>query len=953
MELPELLKQTLKENLLIALIDILPNTTLQQKLLLFLNEQNNEYTTIYRYFHIKKTLYERKLELEATNITPKTVQKQIHNEFKTAAGPTNTHYKLRAAFRLYDLFNTCENVLQNLILQPIKVQYIGKLTELKFQQFSDQITSIILDHYLDITDNTWTLMELSLEEEIMLSRTNINKHYLKVAESENIGANHLGFVKSLFQQYSQQLGLNSNYYPAKSTFNFYINDKITECLGETVNIEAAREYFYTELFQHTNLPKNYSFTPIIREINQTIEKYTQQQFFIIYADKGKGRLQTPAVMLKGIQLSIWKKQRIEAPTAPSYYYTSGSAINITSVSASISNTISTFGQFPFQNFGTTTPWELSEEKEEEKLEDQEFTYQNPITENPEFETLNLQNQQNLNLINKPQDFNAFKVEFLRYFNNNNSINHLVNTFTTIKQGETETVTTYLEHFHRNLCQIQAIDTNYFTAPQILNQFIYGLCSSILQHVCPLHLSTLQEAVTCARDFKSAESKANHAHTINLVMNESSKLDSKLKQFSDSINQKLEGYLANNRAIYQSPQQHSELPPKSRPISNHLPAHNAAANLSTTSILTSNLLAAATNNLSTTTTSHLLAAASSNLSTPINLDAAPKFIMVVHQLIPSSSNPPSGLRSQNSGTSATQNPNFQNYLSLLVIPEDTTSNHSETNQQVILTSNISPVTVTNNESLAAIFLFELEEPFPLILFSGAALEEKPITAMYTDAKVDGHPIKLILDSSSADSIITKQLMNQLGHQVDWTASTRIITADGTTKTPIGEIDDFSIEVNGIVTPIKILVIEAIQYQALVGNNWLVKTNTVLDWTTQELQLTMCGHFKATNTTTPLIDFKEESQNLPEKHTKSGNGKKTKKIKGKEKKEKKRPSKPPSLIIPTLYHNDLTIVDLSLYASIAARSCRQWAHAVATIRNIQWQLSSIAAHASLNALGDQNI
>ncbi|KAG9284272.1 hypothetical protein G9A89_002082 [Geosiphon pyriformis] len=139
-KLPELLKQALKENLLIAPIDIPPNVTIQQKLLLCLNEQNNEYTFIYRYFHIGKTLYKRKLELKATNITSEAIQKQIHNEFKTAAGSTNTCYKLRAAFRLYDLFTTCKNVLQNPILQPMKVQYIGKLTELKFQQFSDQIT---------------------------------------------------------------------------------------------------------------------------------------------------------------------------------------------------------------------------------------------------------------------------------------------------------------------------------------------------------------------------------------------------------------------------------------------------------------------------------------------------------------------------------------------------------------------------------------------------------------------------------------------------------------------------------------------------------------------------------------------------------------------------------------------------------------------------------------------
>ncbi|KAG9294411.1 hypothetical protein G9A89_001916 [Geosiphon pyriformis] len=51
------------------------------------------------------------------------------------------------------------------------------------------------------------------------------------------------------------------------------------------------------------------------------------------------------------------------------------------------------------------------------------------------------------LVNKPQDFNVFKAEFLRYFSNNNSINRLVNTFTTMKQKETEAVTTYLGRFY--------------------------------------------------------------------------------------------------------------------------------------------------------------------------------------------------------------------------------------------------------------------------------------------------------------------------------------------------------------------------------------------------------------------------------------------------------------------------------------------------------------------------
>ncbi|KAG9287784.1 hypothetical protein G9A89_017379 [Geosiphon pyriformis] len=91
-----------------------------------------------------------------------------------------------------------------------------------------------------------------------------------------------------------------------------------------------------------------------------------------------------------------------------------------------SNTTSAFGQFPFQSkqrkaellgpygmyfkgfnlrssmpsrlqsplslpdFGISDLWEVmeSKEKEEKEAKNQEFTYQNPITENPKFETLN-------------------------------------------------------------------------------------------------------------------------------------------------------------------------------------------------------------------------------------------------------------------------------------------------------------------------------------------------------------------------------------------------------------------------------------------------------------------------------------------------------------------------------------------------------------------------------------
>ncbi|KAG9303591.1 hypothetical protein G9A89_018487 [Geosiphon pyriformis] len=306
-------------------------------------------------------------------------------------------------------------------------------------------------------------------------------------------------------------------------------------------------------------------------------------------------------------------------------------------------------------------------------------------------------------------------------------------------------------------------------------------------------------------------------------------------------------------------------PKSR--SNYLPTNDGVTNLSTTSISNSSL--SNTCNLSTTATSNLSVVTLSNLLTPTtNSNTATK---LASKQTPKAENDTTKLAIGNSspltdsqfnlGTGATQNLNFQNYLSLLITPEDASANNLESTQKQPLTSNIPSVTITEDKFLTTIFPFKFEKTTATPLFSGAAFEAKPITAIYMDAKVNGQSIKLILDSSSAGSIITQQLIDQLSHQVDYTASARIITANGVTKTPISEIDEFPFEVNDIITPIKVLVMEATQYQALVGNDWLFKTNAVLDWMMQELQLninTTCGHFKVPLREELLIELEEEEK-----------------------------------------------------------------------------------------------
>ncbi|KAG9305122.1 hypothetical protein G9A89_007762 [Geosiphon pyriformis] len=678
-----------------------------------------------------------------------------------------------------------------------------------------------------------------LKPQIIISPTTLIQ---TVAEFEETETNHLGFAKFLFQYYCQHLGLTNNHLSTELAFNFYVNKRISYLLEVPVETNSARENFYNKLIQNTSLLANYNFTTILTEINKEIEIHTQQRYPIIYANKGKGKLQTPVVTPQRIQPPIWKKTRVELPTNPSYYYTPRSAINILSIDTSTSNITSTFGQFSFQIIAINSlsvvqrqqpPLQLQVQlplQAPQQLNLNQMAYA-PITKLKKFTGEENNTQVWLNNVEKAIAVNGWDdtraMQAIPYFlqdtadlwyqnlaNKPQDFNHQLvgNTFTTIKQGENEAVTTYLRHFHKNLHQIQTIQADYFTVPQILNQFIKGLCSSILQQVHPIHLADLQAAVTNARDFEAAELKANHAQAINLVINGSSELDSKLKQFSNSINQKLEEYLADNYTIYQISHIHhpppinngnrkcvfattvikdrkptirklilksqllvsnSELLTQSNIILTKLHIYNAAANLSTTNLLANN-----THHLSLAVPTHLSTAALSNLSTPTNTGTATKLI--------SKWNPKA-----ETDTTKLEIDDSNPLTNLQFINATIRISTIEFGHQVYPKSKCSTIfkssgylrrpTITNNKSLVVIFPFELEETLVTPLFSGATLKKKPITAMYTNATVN----------------------DQLGHRVDQTASARIIMANGATKTPIGKIDDFSFEVNDIITSIKVL------------------------------------------------------------------------------------------------------------------------------------------------------
>ncbi|KAG9287751.1 hypothetical protein G9A89_004154 [Geosiphon pyriformis] len=205
------------------------------------------------------------------------------------------------------------------------------------------------------------------------------------------------------------------------------------------------------------------------------------------------------------------------------------------------------------------------------------------------------------------------------------------------------------------------------------------------------------------------------------------------------------------------------------------------------------------------------------------------------------NPNNQLVLQNSGQ---QRPNhYHTQSSYLIILEESDFQQSALSEGKVAafrsnsSNNTIPLAqIAQNANLSNIFSFEFEaNESPFLLSNAAANEQRAITAMYTEATVKRKPIQLILNSGLAGSIITYQLMQQLQRTVDRSVQTVIVTADGIKKTPVRKIDNFPFTIDGITILVKVLVMNAPQYQALIGNDWLLKANANLNWETQELKI----------------------------------------------------------------------------------------------------------------------
>ena len=85
------------------------------------------------------------------------------------------------------------------------------------------------------------------------------------------------------------------------------------------------------------------------------------------------------------------------------------------------------------------------------------------------------------------------------------------------------------------------------------------------------------------------------------------------------------------------------------------------------------------------------------------------------------------------------------------------------------------------------------------------------------KIRNKSYSAIIDSGASISIISYQIVKELGLKIDTCSSSLIVSATGPSIRPLGIIKDLPIEIKGITISIDVEVIDATSYSLLLGND----------------------------------------------------------------------------------------------------------------------------------------
>jgi len=131
-------------------------------------------------------------------------------------------------------------------------------------------------------------------------------------------------------------------------------------------------------------------------------------------------------------------------------------------------------------------------------------------------------------------------------------------------------------------------------------------------------------------------------------------------------------------------------------------------------------------------------------------------------------------------------------------------------------------------------------------------KKKSTSLYYDAIIKHIKFSLIIDSGSARSIMSLNLLKDLDMEITQASRTVMINVNGERRRPLGAVSDIPLEIAGQIIPFDAIITESNSYSAIVGNDWLRKTKANINY--KDNTMTIYWNNK-------VITVKIESQQLP--------------------------------------------------------------------------------------------
>lgn len=140
------------------------------------------------------------------------------------------------------------------------------------------------------------------------------------------------------------------------------------------------------------------------------------------------------------------------------------------------------------------------------------------------------------------------------------------------------------------------------------------------------------------------------------------------------------------------------------------------------------------------------------------------------------------------------------------------------------------------------------------------DDETTTAAKVTLRVNGKIQTAIVDSGAATSIITKALLDRLGHQIDRPSKLIVVTANGARTKSLGIVNALPVSIGKMNVSTAFQVLESKDEVLILGNEWLREMNAIMDWEQSTLTIRnkdKIARIPITFTKTAKVDAWEDS------------------------------------------------------------------------------------------------